>query len=159
MTISNTVSEHIEPARFYGGQHRVLKPGGVCLVLSSRKGIHLSPDWFTVSEFERQFWEKAERYDDTMEKYSVCKYPMSEAQLPATMEKYGFKVINAKRYSDLGGIDSALCSLTEHYTQEEGQEMKRLTNAKYDTRIQQYDRGEKQWDTSVSIIMVVRGIK
>lgn len=85
VTISNTVSEHIEPAKFYGEQHRVLKPGGVCLVLSSRKGIHLSPDWFTVSEYERLFWEKAERYDDTMEKYSVCKYPMSEAQLPAAL--------------------------------------------------------------------------
>lgn len=184
VTISNTVSEHIEPAKFYGEQHRVLKPGGVCLVLSSRKGIHLSPDWFTVSEYERLFWEKAERYDDTMEKYSVCKYPMSEAQLPAAMEKYGLKdvrtgyaaidltpddpkfsaalahdIINARRYSDLGGIDSVLCSLTEHFTREEGEEMKRLTNAKYDTRIRQYDRGEKQWDTSVSIIMVVRGIK
>lgn len=37
--------------------------------------------------------------------------------------------------------------------------MKRLANAKYDTRIKQYQRGEKQWDTNVSIIMVIRGIK
>ena len=32
-------------------------------------------------------------------------------------------------------------------------------NAKYDVRIEQYKRGEKQWDTNVSIIMVIRGIK
>lgn len=184
VTISNTVSEHIEPARFYGEQHRVLKPGGVCLVLSARKGINLAPDWFTVSEYERQFWEKVERHDETMEKYSICKYPMSEAQLPAAMEKYGFKnvrtgyatidltpddpkfsaalahdMINARRYSDLDGIDCLLSSMTEHFTAEEGEEMKRLTNAKYDTRIKQYDCGEKQWDTNVSIIMVVRGVK
>ena len=104
--------------------------------------------------------------------------------MPAAMEKYGFKdirtgyatidltpddpkfsaalahdMINAKRYTDLDGIDSVLCSMAEHFTAEEGEEMKRLTNVKYDTRIEQYNRGEKQWDTNVSIIMVVRGIK
>ena len=38
VTISNTVSEHIEPNGFFGEQLRVLKKGGVCLVLSARKG-------------------------------------------------------------------------------------------------------------------------
>ncbi len=37
--------------------------------------------------------------------------------------------------------------------------MKRLANVKYDTRIEQYNRGEKQWDTNVSVIMVIQGIK
>ena len=37
--------------------------------------------------------------------------------------------------------------------------MKDLANAKYDARIAEYDRGERQWDTSVSIIMVVRGVR
>lgn len=41
VTISNTVSEHIEPSKFYAEQLRVLKPGGVCLVLSSRKASRL----------------------------------------------------------------------------------------------------------------------
>lgn len=39
VTISFTVSEHIDPSAFFQEQLRVLKPGGVCLVLSSRKGI------------------------------------------------------------------------------------------------------------------------
>ena len=34
VTISNTVSEHIEPEKFYGEQYRVLKSGGICLMLS-----------------------------------------------------------------------------------------------------------------------------
>ena len=38
VTISNTVQEHIAPERFFGEQHRVLKRGGVCLVLSARRG-------------------------------------------------------------------------------------------------------------------------
>ena len=184
VTISNTVSEHIEPSLFYGEQLRVLKPGGICLVLSSRKGIHLTPGCITFNEYEQEFWKRVEQYDDSMEKYSICKYPMNEAQLPAAMEKYGFNniktgyvtvdltpddpkfspelahdMINADRYSDLDRIDSVLFSMSEHFTAEEIEEMKRLTNVKYDTRMGQYDRGEKQWDTNVSIIMVVRGTK
>ena len=184
VTISNTVSEHIEPSKFYSEQLRVLKPDGICLVLSSRKGINLAPSCITFNEYEQEFWKKAEQYDDSMEKYSICKYPMSEAQLPAAMEKYGFKnirtgyatidltpddpkfstelahdIIKANRYSELDGIDSVLYSMPERFSAEEIEEMKRLANVKYDTRIEQYNRGEKQWDTNVSIIMVVRGTK
>ena len=184
VTISNTVSEHIEPSQFYGEQLRVLKPGGICLVLSSRKGVNLAPNCITFNEYEQQFWKKVERHDDIMGKYSVCKYPMSEAQLPAAMEQYGFSdiktgyatidltpddpkfsnalaldMINANRYTSLDAIDSVLHTLPEYFTMDEIEEMKRLANAKYDTRIEQYNRGEKQWDTNVSIIMVVRGTK
>lgn len=184
VTISNTVSEHIEPSKFYSEQLRVLKPGGVCLVLSSRKGINLTPSCITFNAYEQQFWKKAEQNDDSMERYAVCRYPMSESELPTTMAKYGFNnirtgyatidltpdnpkfstelahdMINANRYTSLDAIDSVLHTMPEHFTTEEVEEMKRLANAKYDTRIEQYDRGEKQWDTNVSIIMVIRGIK
>ncbi len=184
VTISNTVSEHIEPSLFYSEQFRVLKPGGVCLVLSSRKGINLSADCLMPDEFERQFWQKAEKYDDSMEKYAVCKYPMSEAELPLAMTAYGFSdvrtgyvtvdltpddpkytpemahaMINAHRQSALEAIDSVPVSMPNHFSAVDAEEMKHLTNAKYDARIAQYDRGEKQWDTTVSIIMSVRGIK
>ena len=55
VTISNTVSEHIEPSRFYGEQLRVLKPNGVCFVLSSRKGINVSPSCYEPNAFEKSF--------------------------------------------------------------------------------------------------------
>ncbi len=32
-------------------------------------------------------------------------------------------------------------------------------NAKHDKRLEQYKNGQKQWDTNVSVIMVVRGKK
>lgn len=184
VVISNTVSEHIEPSSFYGEQLRILKKGGICLVLSSRRGINLTPDCVSPGEYEQQFWKKAKKYDDLIDKYAVCRYPMSESELPAAMEQYGFKnistgfatidltpdhprfstvlahnMINANRYSALDGIDSVFHSMPEHFTVEEIEEMKRLVNAKYDTRIAQYDRGEKQWDTNVSIIMVIRGVR
>lgn len=184
VTISNTVSEHIEPSAFYGEQLRVLKPNGVCLVLSARRGINVTESCLASNAYEDAFWKKVEQYDDSMEKYAVCKYPMSEAQLPIAMEKYGFgdirtgyavidltpdnpkfspemahNMINAGRFTALDAIDAVLAMMPEHCSVEEAEEMKRLTHAKYDKRIGQYERGEKQWNTNVSITMVVRGVK
>ncbi len=184
VTISNTVAEHIEPSKFYGEQLRVLKPGGVCLVLSSRKGIHINPSCITSNEYENQFWKKAEQHNDTMDRFAVCKYPMSESELPASMAAHGFSsistgyavadltpdnprfsvalahdMINANRYTALDAIESVLHTMPAYFTAEEAEKMKQYTNVKYDARIEQYNRGEKQWDTNVSIIMVVRGIK
>ncbi len=185
VTISNTVAEHIEPSKFYGEQYRVLKTGGKCIVLSSRRGINIKADCISQeSDFEREFWDRARMYDTSMEDYAVCKYPMSEAEMPAAMEKYGFRdvktgyvtvnltpddpayprelaydMINSNRHCALDAIDSVLASMPEHFTPDEIREMKRLTNEKYDHRLAEYDRGEKQWDTNVSVIMAVTGTK
>jgi ubiquinone/menaquinone biosynthesis C-methylase UbiE len=184
VTISNTVVEHIEPSKFYGEQLRILKPGGICLVLSARKGINIDPDCISFNEYEQNFWKKAEQYDNSMDQYEICKYSMNESELPASMGKYGFTdvrtgfatidltpdnpkftsalahdMINSCRLTALDGIESVLHTLPEHFQAEEVAEMKRLTNIKYGTRIQQYDSGEKQWDTNVSITMILRGKK
>jgi len=184
VTISNTVSEHVETTAFFGEQLRVLKPGGVCLVLSSRKGITVRAACLAESEYEQAFWEKVSKFDNSMEKYAVCKYPMSEAELPAAMEIHGFRnvktgfvtvdltpdnpsvspamaraMIEAQRSNDLEAIASVGNTISEHVTEAELAEMKRLVNTKYDLRLAQYHRGEKQWDTSVSVIMAVRGEK
>ena len=99
-------------------------------MLSSRRCINITPACVKeLNDFEQAFWEKAREYDTSFETYSVCKYPMNEAEMP------------------------------EHFNAREVAEMKRLANMKYDTRIEQYNRGEKQWDTNVSIIMVIQGTK
>lgn len=180
--ISYTVSEHVEPSAFYKEQLRVLKKGGICLVLSARKGINVTAACLTPNEYESKFWEKVSKYDDAVCKYGVGKYAKTEAELPVTMEKHGFRnvktgfavadltpdncpaekahaIIDAERYSELDRIDSVQRSIKGKFTEMEIEEMKRLINAKYDCRIAQYDRGEKQWDTSVSVIMVARGVK
>jgi len=184
VVISNTVCEHIEPSKFYGEQLRVLKQGGICLVLSSRRGIKDTSDCVAVGRHEERFWQKVRQYDNTFDKYSVCRYAMSEKELPAVMERCGFRdvrtgfaaidltpdhpdypavfahqIIDAERYSDLECIDSVLYTMPEHVTQEEAYEMKCIINKKYDARIALYDCDEKQWDTNVSIIMVLRGVK
>lgn len=184
VVISNTVQEHIEPSAFYGEQYRILKPNGVCLVLSSRKGISVAPDCYATSDYEKAFWQKVAQYDDTLTKYAVGKYAMSEAELPAVMGQYGFKnirtgyvlvdltpdnpnvmpefahaIINADRFSDIESIQSVKQSMPALFSSEEIEKMIKIVNDKYDTRIRLYDRGEKRWDTAVSLVMVIRGIR
>ena len=186
VTISNTVAEHIEPSQFYGEQYRVLKENGVCLVLSSRKGISIpAPCISEETEFEQDIWQRAERFfGETHRKYDICAYPQNEAELPLCMEKYGFRnvsteyiianltpddpcysrqmahaMINANRQNDLDNVERMLDIASEVVTAAEVDELKRLVNAKYDKRILLYDQGIKQWDTNMSITMVIRGVK
>ncbi len=182
VTISNTVSEHIEPGVFFGEQRRVLRPGGVCLVLSSRRGISVPAACLALGEEEKRFWDRAAQADDTFEKYAVGRYHMSEAELPAAMERYGFadvrtgyaaigltpddpafspelarEMIDAERYGQLEAIASTAWLERGDITDRDRERMETLANARYDARQRQYDRGERQWDTEVSLIMVVRG--
>ena len=184
VTISNTVSEHIPPEAFFGEQKRVLKKGGVCLVLSARRGYRQKSQFEGKTEFENDFWQRVSQFDDSMERFSVGKYGMNEQTLPKTMEDFGFHsvstayavsnltpdnecvpkemavlMINACRYNDLDAIQSVWETMPERVTKEEIDEMTRLANQKYDKRIQKYLSGEKEWDTTVSIAMIVRGVK
>ncbi len=184
VTISNTVAEHIAPDKFYSEQMRVLKPNGVCLVLSARRGISASASCVLPNQMEEQFWKKAEAYDTATEQYAVCKYSMTEAEMPAAMEEYGFQavsanyaiinltpdnpsiapelaydMINALRECALDAIQSTVNTLPDCYTADEIEQMQKLVNEKYDLRLQQYTNHEKQWDTAVSVTMIVRGVK
>lgn len=186
ITISNTVVEHIAPADFYGEQYRILKKGGSCLVLSARKGVSIvAPCILEESEFEKNIWKRTNKYfEDIMKKNAICAYPQSEAELPICMEKYGFKnviteyitinltpdnpiysremaysMINANRRNALDNIESLLLIAPEVVTATEIDKMKELTNIKYDKRIELYDLGIKQWDTNMSLIMMLKGTK
>lgn len=184
VTISNTVQEHVEPGAFFGEQLRVLRPGGVCLVLSSRKGLHAAAPCLSWNEAERAFWEKVTALDDSMEKYEICRYPMSEAELPAAMEKFGFRdvrtgyaavdltpddptvapelareMIQSGRYNDVEALEAAARTLGDKLDAAEVESIRRRIDAKYDERLAQYARGEKQWETVVNLIMVLRGVK
>lgn len=182
--ISYTVSEHIPPAPFYEEQMRVLAPGGVCLVLSARQGIHLQAKCLDLSPYEAAFWARMGQQDDTRTRFHVGQYPQSEAELPLSMAAHGFgqittgflaldftpdnpgctpgmahDIINAARHTELDSISSLAHSPPGGCQPEELAEMTRLANARYDQRLALYERGEQQWDTSVSLVMVIRGVK
>ncbi|MBO4366141.1 MAG: class I SAM-dependent methyltransferase [Clostridia bacterium] len=174
VTVSNTVSEHIEPSAFWGEQFRVLKPGGVCLCLSARRGIRCTAACLEQTEEEKRFWEGMPDMETDFERYQVCRYPMSESELPAAMEKAGFRglstgyavadltpddpkypnemaeaMIEADRMCDLESVQSAHAADAEDVTD--------AINRKYDERLRLYRNGIRLWDTSVSLTMILRG--
>lgn len=176
VTISNTVQEHIEPTAFWSEQRRVLKPGGVCLCLSARKGLHCVAPCLEKTVEERKFWGNFPQSEEEQDKYGVCRFPMSEAELPASMEQNGFlnvttgyaiidltpdalkypaqmaeTMIEAMRQNDLEAIQSMRSNQAEKAIS--------AVNTKYDQRLRLYREGIKQWDTSVSITMIIRGTK
>jgi len=184
--ISNTVQEHVEPSAFFGEQLRVLRPGGVCLVLSARKGFnHFAPCLMEETEFERELSERIDAcFEGLNARLGVCGYPMSEQELPAAMEAHGFReisvdyltisltpddprydrstavaMIEANRRMSLDCADNMRRIAPEVFSEEEIAALKQLRNERYDRRIALYDAGEKQWDANVSVTMVVRGVK
>ena len=176
VTISNTVQEHIEPALFWSEQRRVLKPGGVCLCLSARKGIRCTAPCLQLTSEEIEFWDSLNQPEDELQKYGVGKYAMSEAELPAAMEKYGFTCVTigytiidltpdaAKYPNEMAeamieeGRQSSLEAIQSVYSDHADKAISAVNN-KYDERLRLYRAGKKQWDTSVSVTMIVRGIK
>jgi len=176
VTISNTVQEHIEPALFWSEQRRVLKPGGVCLCLSARKGIRCTAPCLQLTSEEVEFWDSLNQSEDEPQKYGVGKYAMSEAELPASMEKYGFKCVttgytiidltpDATKYpKEMAeamieeGRQSSLEAMQSVHSDHADKAISAVNN-KYDERLRLYRAGKKQWDTTVSVTMIVRGIK
>lgn len=175
VTISNTVCEHIEPTMFYAEQKRVLKGNGVCLVLSARKGIKHLAECLIMTETEKRFWDSISDEKNVLEEYAVGKYSITEQELPMVMENNGFmnvstgyavidltpdnpkyssqmaeNMINAERDSDIEAVQSTKSAETNRIID--------VINEKYDSRIELYRKGKKQWDTITSITMIIRGI-
>lgn len=176
VVISHTVQEHIEPAAFWSEQRRVLKPDGVCLCLSVRKSIVSTAPCLALSEEEEAFWAGQPDRESDFAACQVCRYPMSEAELPASMAQYGFRDITTGYVTvDLTPDDPKTpsqmaeamiesdrqCELEAvHATHSEHTEwVMAAINARYDKRLCLYREGKAQWDTSVSVLMVLRGVK
>ena len=175
INISNTVQEHIEPSRFWGEQRRVLKPDGVCLCLSARKGITRTARCLEMTDEERTFWSRQPDIETEFKKHGVCRYPMAEDEIALSMAAHGFRhistgyavidltpdnppyahlakaMIEANRQCDLEAIRSTHDADSDSIIA--------LVNKKYDERLQLLADGKKQWDTEVSVTMVLRGIK
>ena len=176
ITISNTVQEHIEPSAFWGEQRRVLKPGGKCICLSARKGIRCTAECLKKTEEEETFWKAQPGFEEELERFRVCRYPMTEAEIPASMEKYGFvnvstgyAVINLTpdNPGNAGQLGEAMieadrqCALEGIYNTHSAGSEKVIDaiNKKYDERLKLYRNGIAQWDTSVSVTMIISGYR
>ncbi|MCL2287498.1 MAG: class I SAM-dependent methyltransferase [Firmicutes bacterium] len=186
-TISHSVQEHVEDSKFFGEQYHVLKPGGICIVLSAgRRAINIaSAAIMGQSEFEKEMQQKTEKYyQATDKKYNVGKFGCTEQELPQKMSAYGFnniqthylginltpdsgqydkafavKMIEANRRVHLDSLEYLPHIAPNVLTNTELKKWKAEINRKYDKRIEQYISGEKQWDVNVSFTMILRGEK
>lgn len=175
VTISYTLCEHVEPSAFYVEQRRVLKDNGICLVLSARTGFKHDAKCLESTEEEKKHTSEIfSKVKKALVRYGVGMYNMTETQMPIEMEKNGFvdvstgyvvidltpdnpcysfemaeRMINAGRYADI----EAIALLGE----EEKKSVTEIINNKYDTRIELYRNREKQWDTSTSLTLILRG--
>ena len=181
-TISHSVQEHVEHSKFFGEQYRVLKPGGVCLVLSAgRRSINISANVVSeLSDFEKDMHKKTQEYYKIAdEKYSVGKYGCTEQEMPLEMSKYGYKdiqtnyvianltpdseqydkdfaikMIEANRRCHVDSIEYLPHIAPGVVTDDEMSKWEEEINRKYDKRIEQYNSSSKQWDVNVSVTMI-----
>ena len=186
VTISNTVSEHVEPSGFFGEQRRVLRDGGVCLLLSARRGIqHPAACVREESAFETEIWERVDAdFRRAAKENGVGEYVLNEMELPAAMEKYGFRdvethylainltpddpfytpeeardMINANRQNDLDNIERMESVAPGAVSKADRDRLVRLVNERYDRRLALYAAGKKQWDVTLGLTMLLRGVK
>jgi SAM-dependent methyltransferase len=185
VTISNTVAEHVPPEVFYPAQYRLLRRGGVCICLSARRGVHWEAPCLEPLEEEKAFWARLESLDSEADRtLGVGKYAMTEQELPAAMEKYGFRevsagyavadltpddprypadlaerMVNARKAMTLEILHRAGQTHGEAFPPEEIRRMVDITERKYARRLEQLRRGERAWDTNTSLTMVVRGVR
>ncbi len=186
VTISNTVSEHVEPSGFFGEQRRVLRDGGVCLLLSARRGIqHPAACVREESAFEMEIWERVDAdFRRAAKENGVGAYALNEMELPAAMEKYGFRdvethylainltpddpfytpeeardMINANRQNDLDNIERMESVAPGAVSKADREMLVRLVNERYDRRLALYAAGKKQWDVTLGLTMLLRGVK
>ena len=186
VTISHTVAEHVDPDRFFAEQYRLLRPGGVCLTLSVRRGISAAaPCVEEQTGFERQIWDRvSDRYGQMEKRVGMAQNPMDERQYPLCLERHGFRnvsaayltvdltpdapscppdmaraMIGAERASALDAVASLEAIAPDLVTGEELARMRALIGGRYDERLALYEAGAKQWDTQVCLIMVIRGEK
>lgn len=186
VTISNTVSEHVEPSGFFGEQRRVLRDGGVCLLLSARRGIqHPAACVREESAFETEIWERVDAdFRRAAKENGVGAYALNEMELPAAMENYGFRdvethylainltpddpfytpeeacdMINANRQNDLDNIERMESVASGAVSKADRDRLVRLVNERYDRRLALYAAGKKQWDVTLGLTMLLRGVK
>jgi len=185
---SHTVIEHVETKKFLSEQLRVLKPGGICSVLSVRTGLSVYPESWKNNEdneenqLTKKAWATAENFDKN---HGVAAYGLNENEIPKAMETAGFTnvavdfihcvhycpdssnfdetsataQIEMNRTFALHSIKKALAISPESLTETEQKRLSELINIRFDKRINDYKAGIKHWDMAVSSIMATTGTR
>lgn len=185
-TTSFTVVEHVETTKFLAEQFRVLRTGGICTVLNVRTSLGINPEpWRADSEEEKALWDRVEPYfKASNQQYGVAKHAISETDLAKRMTGTGFHgisinflvqtsvpdnpdvghtlakaIIEGGRQVALDAVALAQTLAPNVLSDAEIERLKWLINSRLNERIRLHETGQKIWDVSASVFMVVRGRK
>lgn len=78
---------------------------------------------------------------------------------PAYSKEMAYAMINANRKCAVDNVIGLAQIGNGVVSDSEIEELKNIVKAKYDKRIELYDKSIKQWDTNLSVTMIMRGVK
>lgn len=183
---SHTVIEHVPHEPFLLEQQRVCRPGGRVSVQAAWVKNKIATEVELeklMTPREAELWEKISPAQEQMcQEHNIGRYWPDLVELPQTFERLGFKniqvdaiyfpevidddrhdftekrkMIESKRQQVLEmafcAFRLANCGLSEA----EQQELVKLINQRFDTRLQILERGQKLWDYAIHSIWIVSG--
>ena len=95
-------------------------------------------------------------FRDITADYAVINLTPDDPRMPREM---ALAIINTHRQTALDAIGFLPNVAGSLVKPDELDEMRRQVNLRYDQRIALYNAGEKQWDTTVCVTMILRGVK
>lgn len=183
---SHTVINFCDPDLFVEEQYRVLKPGGRMIIMCVEGAGQKPEEWIPTDDCEEKelfdkIWSAAskndnsriKRYENRTEKYFeyLSKKGFRDISIDAVaVVKYAPDCDNVNREMALAQINedrlTEICSVEKaHFmapnalTESEYQMLIDLINKRYDTKIDRYEKGEKDWEYRIATTILISGIK
>jgi len=108
---------------------------------------------------ERRYFEYLEKYNFKNISVDVLAVlPYAPDSFNAT-EEMATEQINENRLSEICSVKKAQRLAPNALTDDEYNQLLSMINCRYDTRLEQYKKGEKLWDYCVSTVLAISGVK
>lgn len=183
---SHTVMNFCDPGRFVSEQHRVLKPGGRMIIMDVYNRGAKPEEWIPTDDCEEKelfdkVWAAAsgnpnsrvKRYENRTERYfaylgaqgfhNISIDAMAVVNYAPDCDNVDDETaraqINDDRMSELCSVEKAYRMALDGLSQAEYQTLLDMINRRYDRKITQYERGEKNWEFRVATTVLVSGTK
>lgn len=183
---SHTVINFCDPGRFVSEQHRVLKPGGRMIIMDVYNRGAKPEEWIPTDDCEekelfdkvwaaasgnpnsrvKRYENRTERYFDYLEAqgfHNISIDAMAVVNYAPDCDNVDDETaraqINDDRMSELCSVEKAYRMAPDGLSQTEYQTLLDMINRRYDRKITQYERGEKNWEFRIATTVLISGTK
>ena len=183
---SHTVMNFCDPEKFVSEQHRVLKPGGRMIVMDVYSRGFKPEEWIPTDDCEEKelfdkVWaaasdnpnSKIRRYENQAEKYfaylaaqgfhNIAIDAMATVNYAPDCDNVDDEMaqaqINDDRISELSSVEKAYKMAPNALSKTEYQTLLDMINRRYDKKIQQYQRGNKDYEFRIATTVLISGTK